>query len=275
VRLASDHRIVAGRHDAASRLGKFYREAQAVRDKVDPFTAEKIPVLLDAARVHFGEDDYVLMLTAFHTGMRASELAGLQWSDIDFRNRFAIVRRQQKDGAVSRTKTRKVRKVNMSDALFAESQALRARRQKEYLGLGKNEIPPWVFLSNGQIIWDDGHPVGNGDRKPLDANNWRNRVFWRACDKAKIRRRSLHCTRHSFASILLMAGESPQYVREQLGHASIKMTVDVYGHFIPGANRQAVNKLPSIAAFDEDRCSEVVHGGTQWHPRRKGRHSAA
>jgi integrase len=42
----------------------------------------------------------------------------------------------------------------------------------------------------------------------------------------------------------LMNGESPAYVKDQLGHASIKMTVDTYGHWIPGANRQAVNRLP-------------------------------
>ena len=65
-------------------------------------------------------------------------------------------------------------------------------------------------------------------------------------DKAKIRRRRAHDTRHTFASILLMNGESPVYVKDQLGHSSIKMTVDVYGHFIPGANRQAVNKLPAL-----------------------------
>ena len=78
-------------------------------------------------------------------------------------------------------------------------------------------------------------------------NNWRNRVFWKGCDKAGIRRRRLHDTRHTFASILLMNGESPAYVKDQLGHSSIRMTVDVYGHLIPGANRQAVNKLPSLA----------------------------
>ena len=35
-------------------------------------------------------------------------------------------------------------------------------------------------------------------------------------------------------------------MKEQLGHSSIRMTVDVYGHLVPGANRQAVNKLPSL-----------------------------
>jgi len=43
-----------------------------------------------------------------------------------------------------------------------------------------------------------------------------------------------------------MQGESPAYVKDQLGHSSIKMTVDIYGHWFPGANRQAVNRLPGL-----------------------------
>src|SRR5437762_8378835 len=45
-----------------------------------------------------------------------------------------------------------------------------------------------------------------------------------------------------------MQGESPAYVRDQLGHSSIKMTVVIYGHWIPGANRQAVNRLRLVSA---------------------------
>ncbi len=45
-------------------------------------------------------------------------------------------------------------------------------------------------------------------------------------------------------SLLLQNGESLHYVKEQMGHSSIKMTVDIYGHLVPGANRQAVNRLP-------------------------------
>ncbi len=37
--------------------------------------------------------------------------------------------------------------------------------------------------------------------------------------------------------------ESVHYVKEQLGHASIQTTVDVYGHIVPGSNRNAVNRL--------------------------------
>lgn len=43
--------------------------------------------------------------------------------------------------------------------------------------------------------------------------------------------------------MLIQNGESLAYVRDQLGHASIQLTVDIYGHLVPGANRQAVDKL--------------------------------
>jgi hypothetical protein len=53
----------------------------------------------------------------------------------------------------------------------------------------------------------------------------------------------VHDLRHTFASLLLQQGESVVYVKEQLGHGSIQITVDTYGHLIPGANRAAVDRL--------------------------------
>jgi integrase len=52
----------------------------------------------------------------------------------------------------------------------------------------------------------------------------------------------------TFASLLLQNGESIVYVKEQLGHASIQITVDTYGHPIAGANRAAVDKLDDVPA---------------------------
>lgn len=52
-----------------------------------------------------------------------------------------------------------------------------------------------------------------------------------------------HDIRHTFASLLLANGESLHYVKKQMGHASIQTTVDVYGHLVPGSNRNAVNRL--------------------------------
>jgi integrase len=52
--------------------------------------------------------------------------------------------------------------------------------------------------------------------------------------------------RHPFVSLLIQNWESLAYAEEQLEHSSIKITVDVYGYLVPGANRQAVNRLPSL-----------------------------
>ena len=79
--------------------------------------------------------------------------------------------------------------------------------------------------------------------KPLDPNDLRRQILYKALIVAGIRRVRFHGARHTFASLLLQQGESLTYVKDQLGHSSIQMTVDVYGHLRPGLNRQAVDKL--------------------------------
>lgn len=68
-------------------------------------------------------------------------------------------------------------------------------------------------------------------------------TFFLALKHAKLRRIRFHDLRHSVASWLIGNGESLAYVKDQLGRHSIKITVDTYGHLIPGANRKAVNAL--------------------------------
>ena len=53
----------------------------------------------------------------------------------------------------------------------------------------------------------------------------------------------IHELRHTYASRLIPAGESLAYVRDQLGHHSIKVTVDIYGHLAPEGNKEAVDGL--------------------------------
>jgi integrase len=60
-----------------------------------------------------------------------------------------------------------------------------------------------------------------------------------AVKKAQLRRVRFHDLRHTFASLLIQHGESLAYVRDQLGHRSIQVTVDIYGHLVPGGNRAA------------------------------------
>src|SRR5262245_40912093 len=55
-----------------------------------------------------------------------------------------------------------------------------------------------------------------------------------------------HSLRHTFASLLLQHGKSPEYVREQMGHASIQITVDLYGRWLPKRDRAAVDALDDV-----------------------------
>jgi integrase len=82
----------------------------------------------------------------------------------------------------------------------------------------------------------------NSAGRPLDYSKVR-KVFVKVLVKAGLARRNPHFLRHTFASLLLQQGESLKYVQEQLGHSSIKMTCDTYGHLVPGGNRQAVDRL--------------------------------
>ena len=91
----------------------------------------------------------------------------------------------------------------------------------------------------------------NGKGNPADMHNITKRHFHTCLQKAGLRRIRYHDLRHTFASLLLQDGQSLKYVSDQLGHSSIKMTADVYGHLVPGANRGAVNRLPSLTQASE------------------------
>ena len=111
-------------------------------------------------------------------------------------------------------------------------------------------MPEWVFCSE------------NGG--PLDGDNLRHRVFYRLLRKAELRRIRFHDLRHTYASLLIQNGESLAYVRDQLGHASIQLTVDTYGHLVPGANRQAVDRLDDVseATIRNPGATEDTKGAT-------------
>jgi hypothetical protein len=58
--------------------------------------------------------------------------------------------------------------------------------------------------------------------------------------------------RHTYASLLIAQGEQPKYIQEQMGHSSIKVTFDVYGHLMEKVNVRSANRL-AMTVFGEDR----------------------
>jgi integrase len=74
----------------------------------------------------------------------------------------------------------------------------------------------------------------------------------RVCKKANLRIRNPHDLRHTYATILLMAHQSPGYVQRQLGHSSIRITMDIYCHWTPGEGRKDLE----MALLGDNRTSD-------------------
>jgi hypothetical protein len=68
-------------------------------------------------------------------------------------------------------------------------------------------------------------------------------VWARILRRATLRYRNPHALRHSFASLLIEAGEPLTYIQQQLGHHSPAFTLAVYGHLLPRGDRRAVDRL--------------------------------
>jgi len=79
-----------------------------------------------------------------------------------------------------------------------------------------------------------------GERgRPFNRNALVNRAN-RAWKKAKLSPIGLHECRHTFASILIAAGVNAKALSTYLGHSSIQITLDRYGHLMPGNEDEAV-----------------------------------
>jgi integrase len=205
------------------------RSAKARGETLD---APEVATFLDSCLKHYPEH-HPFFLCAFRTGMRLGELLALQWGDVDWHGQFIRVDRSFKNGILSKTKTGRTRQVDMSDQLKEALRGLYTARKREALAQGGSEPVKWIFHHKGQ---------------PWAQNSARN-YFKRILRKAGLREIRFHDIRHTFASLLLSFGQSPVYVKEQLGHSSIQITVDIYGHLIPSSNRDAVNQLDQVATI--------------------------
>jgi len=81
----------------------------------------------------------------------------------------------------------------------------------------------------------------------IDKDNWRRRVFTKAVEKAKIPRIRIHDLRHTYATIRIAKGDNIGDVSNQLGHHSVKLTLDTYYHWIPGKKKSEVDALDDPA----------------------------
>ena len=91
---------------------------------------------------------------------------------------------------------------------------------------------------------------GQGDKQHLDSPSVLRQALYPALERASIprigergRKRDFHSLRHTFARIALEGGATIDWVKSQLGHSSIQLTVDVYGEWSRGAQKAQAKKL--------------------------------
>jgi integrase len=212
------------------------REATSLKPK-------EVERLLRTGREELDLRDYTLILTAVRTGLREGELAGLRWGDIQFgesqddADRYLLVQRnydRRWSQKMLTPKSKKSRRVDMSRELRRVLLELRDERLVKAFAEGKSDIAEeLVFPSEAGT--------------PIEMNNFSERVFKPLLTQAGLRRVRFHDLRHTYGSLLIQAGASLPYVRDQMGHSSIQITVDIYGHLIPGANVSFVDKLDGLA----------------------------
>jgi integrase len=89
-------------------------------------------------------------------------------------------------------------------------------------------VQDWVFLSTLGCRWEE--------------RNLR-RAFYKVLEKGNLRRVRFHDLRHTYASLLIQTTAPAKCIQEQLGHASIQVTMDVYGHLYGGEYRHFVSRL--------------------------------
>ncbi len=198
--------------------------------EIKPLTADELNHLLEIVSEHFPKH-YALFLLLARTGLRIGEALSLHWRDIDFHDRFIEVKRSVARGRVSTPKSRKSRRVDMSPQLTETLLIHQTESKKKGLHLGIGELDLVFTNESGRII---------------DVNNWRPRVFNKALKKAGMRRIRIHDIRHSYATIRIQAGHNIADVSNQLGHHSIKFTMDVYYHWIPGKQKSEVDSLDNL-----------------------------
>lgn len=192
-------------------------DAPKTEDDVDPFTADEQAAILAATDPLMANH----IQFAFWTGLRSSEQIALDWSDWDQKRGVIVVRKAlttAAKGEVEDTKTRAGRReVKVLGPALA---ALIGQKQQTYLANGP------IFVNNRtRARW-------TGDQQIRD--EWE-----RVLRRARLRYRRPYQTRHTYASMMLSAGEHPMWVAGQMGHSDWTMIARVYGRWMPSANLDA------------------------------------
>ncbi len=200
----------ADRYDFTSPW-KNIKALKVPRTDVSPFNVAEVERVITAA-----PDEYkCYFITRFFTGLRTGEVDGLMWKDIDFENKTLSVNQSVVLGELSGLKTLgSYRTVSLIDRVI---DALLEHKAK----VGTEN--QFVFTS------DKG--------SHLNQQAVTRQVWYPTLEKAGLKKRNPYQTRHTYATLLLASGESPEWIANQMGHTTTTMLFRVYSRYVPNLTR--------------------------------------
>jgi integrase len=201
-------------------------EVPSESDDIDPFSKDEQAIILE----QLAGQGRNLIQFAFWTGMRTSELVALDWGDVDFVRGVVKVSRAltQKSKAAEGTKTAAGRRE--IKLLQPAVDALQSQKQHTWL--------------KGQEIFQNPN---SGERWTGD-QAIRKTLWTVALKRGGVRYRYPYQTRHTYASMMLSAGEHPMWVAKQMGHKDWTMIARVYGRWMPDSDAGAGSRAESVFA---------------------------
>ncbi|EGO62124.1 tyrosine recombinase XerC [Acetonema longum] len=211
---------------------------QVEKEEIHPLNQEEVKKLLDTGGS--GSALYNIIFFTLHTGVRRGEVCGIRWTDIDFKNKRIEIKQQAK---VDRTHDKKpylgklktkssYRTIPIGNRLIEVLKWHQAQqnRLKNDLGEAYNDLDLVFCEPDGNITYPN----------TLDSR------FTRLMAKTPIERRTFHQLRHTFASVAISQGLNIKAISKILGHAKTSITLDVYGHLLPG---DAETVTQAVAAY--------------------------
>lgn len=197
------------------------------RPEPDPFGQDEADAIIAGLARHYDEQIARYFGAKFFTGLRTSESLAQKWDWLDWRMSLlgvsgAVVLGEFKDN----TKTNVLRQVQLNSRA---------------LGYFRDQKPCTLLLKEGWIFPDPRTGERFTDDEPP------RELWWRPCLKRLgIRYRSPYETRHTYATMMLMAGMAPAFAARQMGH-SIEQFLRIYSKWIDGGrNEVEMGKLETM-----------------------------
>ena len=239
------HRVLFQALKYAVRQGLLIRNPAELVDpprakklKMKTLTPQEVAQLLNRAK---DTGYYPVIYTAVNTGLRQAELLGLRWRDVDLDlasisvsqvlyKRRGICQFKEPKSECSR------RRLDLSPSLALFLRQYRTERQVGCLLLVKP-------LSEDDLVFSNINNV------PTDPGTLTHN-FARIARRAGLQGVRFHDLRHTFATLMLLAGVHPKIVSEMLGHSSVAFTLDVYSHVVGGWQKAAMKRLDEVLKLE-------------------------